>query len=69
MAVHGEEDPADVYGGVACGDCDTPAGRKLSGTAGHSHNFNPCLYCDTNILNVDRSQGFDYSILYLLSSE
>jgi hypothetical protein len=69
MAAHGEEDPADVYGGVACGDCDTPAGRKLSGTAGHSHDFNPCPYCDTNILNVDRSQGFDYSISYLLSLE
>jgi hypothetical protein len=68
MAVYGEEDPANVHGGVICGDCDIPAGHKLSGTAGHSHGFHPCPNCDTNILNIDRPQGFDNSISYLLSS-
>jgi len=61
MDIHGE-DRADVYADYICANCDTPASRKFNGTAGHGHDFHPCPYCDTNILGVDKLEGFDFSI-------
>lgn len=57
-----EEEPADIYADCEILDCDMPAAHKLSGTAGHSHNMHPCLYCDTDITKVNIREGFDYSI-------
>ncbi|KAG2126265.1 uncharacterized protein EDB93DRAFT_1257640 [Suillus bovinus] len=56
-----EEEPADVYADCEILDCDMPAAHKLSGTAGHSHDMHPCLYCDTDITKVNTREGFDYS--------
>ena len=59
-----EEEPADVYTDYEILDCDSmPAAHKLSGTAGHSHDMHPCLYCDANITKVNTREGFDYSII------
>ncbi|KAH9921364.1 hypothetical protein B0H21DRAFT_701660 [Amylocystis lapponica] len=60
MEVH-DEGEQDIYADFVCANCDTPAARKVNGTAGHAHDFHPCPYCDTNIVNVNKKEGYDYS--------
>ncbi|KII86134.1 hypothetical protein PLICRDRAFT_115269 [Plicaturopsis crispa FD-325 SS-3] len=52
MEIHGEE-PDDIYADCSCSNCDTPAARKMNGTAGHSHDMHPCPYCNVNIVDVN----------------
>ena len=52
MDIHNEPDPEDVYGDIAVLNCDTPAARKLNGTAGHSHDIQPCPYCDVTSADI-----------------
>ncbi|KAH9942644.1 hypothetical protein B0H21DRAFT_696303 [Amylocystis lapponica] len=56
-----EEGIQDVFADYICANCDTPAARKVNGTAGHAHDFHPCPYCETNILDVNKLSGYDYS--------
>ncbi|GBE87684.1 hypothetical protein SCP_1103610 [Sparassis crispa] len=60
MSVH-DDDAATVYADFLCDNCDTPAARKVSGTASHNHDFHPCLYCGINILDINKSSGYDNS--------
>ncbi|KAH9922163.1 hypothetical protein B0H21DRAFT_701295 [Amylocystis lapponica] len=55
-----EEGVQDVYADFVCANCDTPAARKVNGTAGHAHDYHPCPYCNTNILEVNKLDGYDY---------
>jgi hypothetical protein len=61
MDVHGEPEQHVIYADWSCLNCDTPAARKFSGTAGHAHNVHPCLYCDTILLNINKPEGYDKS--------
>src|ERR1700721_1202294 len=63
MEIYDEPEPANTYGGFICANCDTPAARKISGTAGHSHDHHPCPYCKINILAVNKLEGFDRSMI------
>lgn len=58
MDVHDEE-PQDIYADLVCDNCDTPAARKISGAAGHSADFHPCLYCDTVLVDVNKPCAYD----------
>jgi DNA-directed RNA polymerase subunit RPC12/RpoP len=60
MEIHNEE-PADVYADFICANCDTPAAHKFNGTAGHSHDFHPCPYCNANIVDMNKPSGYDRS--------
>ncbi|KAG1734538.1 hypothetical protein EDD22DRAFT_1011418 [Suillus occidentalis] len=61
MDIIDEDEPANVYADNQILDCDMPAAHKLSGTAGHSHDMHPCLYCDTDITKINTQEGYDYS--------
>lgn len=63
MDIYGEAEREDVYADWVCLSCDTPGGRKFSGTAGHSHDVHPCLYCNSILLNVNKPEGYDKSEL------
>ncbi|KAF8147206.1 hypothetical protein B0H34DRAFT_642700, partial [Crassisporium funariophilum] len=59
-----------VYGNYFFNDCDTPAARKVSGTAGHSADLHPCLYCETVLIDVGKldlyhPQDTSYNVLQL----
>ncbi|KAF9056739.1 hypothetical protein BDP27DRAFT_1386299 [Rhodocollybia butyracea] len=60
MEIHGSDVPVDVYADAALVNCDTPAARKLSGTAGHSHDLQPCLYCHIALVDVNTEAGYDF---------
>jgi hypothetical protein len=60
MKIHSQE-PAKVYADCICANCDTPAAHKFNGTAGHSHDFHPCPYCDATVVDVDTMSGYDGS--------
>lgn len=49
----------DVYADAAINDCDTPAGRKLSGLAGHSADNCPCPWCRCTSLDINRRSGYE----------
>lgn len=49
----------EVYADIICDNCDTPGARKISGTAGHSSDINPCPWCRCVLLDVNRPQGYD----------
>lgn len=66
MEIHGSDVPVDVYADAALVNCDTPAARKLSGTAGHSHDLQPCLYCHIALVDVNTEAGYDFSTCMLL---
>ena len=64
----------DVYCDVICDNCDTPAACKVSGTAGHSSDINPCPWCRCMMLDVNWPSGYDIlgkyispSLFYLFS--
>ncbi|GBE80043.1 hypothetical protein SCP_0212450 [Sparassis crispa] len=65
MNVH-DDDAATVYADFLCDNCDTPAARKISSTASHNHDFHPCLYCGINILDINKSSGYDNSLPFVL---
>ncbi|KAF9461452.1 hypothetical protein BDZ94DRAFT_1371533 [Collybia nuda] len=50
MDIYGEA-PAEIF-------ADS---HKFNGSAGHSHDFHPCPYCNVNILDVDLMSGYDDS--------
>ncbi|PPQ79796.1 hypothetical protein CVT26_012594 [Gymnopilus dilepis] len=56
--VHDEDELQDIYADCMFINCDTPAARKVSGTAGHSADFNPCPYCDFVLIDLDKPQMF-----------
>ncbi|KAH9948903.1 hypothetical protein B0H21DRAFT_689267 [Amylocystis lapponica] len=56
-----EEGEQVIYADYVCANCDTPAARKVNGSAGHAHDFHPCPYCDTNIVDVNKLKGYDYN--------
>ncbi|KAI0044241.1 hypothetical protein FA95DRAFT_1497378 [Auriscalpium vulgare] len=47
-----------VKADVVCTNCDTPAARKVSGTAGHSADIHPCPWCHCVLLDVNRPAGY-----------
>src|SRR5262249_938349 len=54
-----------VYADVICNNCDTPGARKVSGTAGHSSDLNPCPWCRCVMLDINRPVGYIVSGTYL----
>jgi len=49
-----DDDQHTIYGNYFFNDCDTPAARKVSGTAGHSADLHPCPYCETVLIDVGK---------------
>jgi hypothetical protein len=70
MEMYDEDDVNIVeetaHGDFVCNNCDTPGARKISGTAGHSHDIHPCLYCRCVLLDASRPQGYLETGMYLL---
>ncbi|KAG6895168.1 hypothetical protein C0992_002830 [Termitomyces sp. T32_za158] len=60
MEIHGE-DLAVVYADCLCDNCDTPAAHKFKGSAGHTHDYHPCSYCNANVLDINQFYGGDDS--------
>ncbi|KAG1718620.1 hypothetical protein EDB19DRAFT_1899167 [Suillus lakei] len=73
MDVYGEEELADVFTDNEALACDMPASHKCNGTAGHSHNFHPCAFCDIDIIKINTPEGYNnyhgvrFSILNVIS--
>ncbi|KAG1794952.1 uncharacterized protein BJ212DRAFT_1528927 [Suillus subaureus] len=61
MDVYGEEELADVFADNEALACDMPALHKCNGTAGHSHDFHPCAFCDVNIIKINTPEGYNNS--------
>ncbi|KAG2092682.1 hypothetical protein BD769DRAFT_1631822 [Suillus cothurnatus] len=61
MDVYGEEELADVFTDNEALTCDMPASHKCNGTAGHSHNFHPCAFCDVDIIKINTPEGYNNS--------
>ena len=63
MEVYDDDDDEvleeDVYGDLLCDNCDMPAARKVSGTAGHSADIHPCPWCRCIMLDVNRPAGYN----------
>ncbi|KAG1900836.1 uncharacterized protein F5891DRAFT_1225460 [Suillus fuscotomentosus] len=66
MDIIDEDEPANIYADNQILDCDMPAAHKLLGTAGHSHDMHPCLYCDTDITKINTREGYDYSSTFFM---
>jgi hypothetical protein len=54
-----------VHADFICNNCDTPGAHKISGTAGHSHDIHPCLYCRCVQLDANQPQGYDETGMYI----
>ncbi|PPQ99854.1 hypothetical protein CVT24_009605 [Panaeolus cyanescens] len=63
MNVHDSDDPVEVYADCIFDNCDTPAARKVLGTAGHSADMHPCPYCNIRITDVNLPAGYDWKNL------
>lgn len=61
MDIYGKEEPADVFADFICLNNDSPAARKFSGCAGVGHDTFPCLWCNANVLDINRIQGYNMS--------
>lgn len=61
MGIHGEE-PAEVAADIICLNCDRPAISKFNGTAGHAHDRHPCPWCHANQLDINKPDGYNYSV-------
>jgi len=59
MDIYDEDEPADVFADNAILNCDMPASHKCNGTAGYSHDFHPCSFCDVDIVKVNTPEGYD----------
>lgn len=67
MRIYGFRLPRQVHGCVLCENSDTPATRKLTGAAGHSHKKHPCNYCVILLTDLDMDTAYDIeSESYLL---
>ena len=64
MELYDEEDAniveEIVYMDLICDNCNTLAAQKISGTAGHSVDVNPCPWCHCLMLDVNRPKGYDF---------
>jgi len=58
MDVHGDDMRHTIYADCMFNNCDTPAARKVSGTAGHSSDLNPSPYCDFILIDLSKSSTF-----------
>ncbi|KAF5380388.1 hypothetical protein D9615_004710 [Tricholomella constricta] len=58
MEIHDQE-PELIYADYICNNCDTPAARKISGTAGHSADFHPCPYCETVLIDINKPETYE----------
>lgn len=54
----------DIVADFVCNNCDTPAARKISGTAGHSADIHPCPWCHCLLLDVNRPEGYNINGMY-----
>ncbi|KAG1731002.1 hypothetical protein EDB19DRAFT_2010037 [Suillus lakei] len=61
MDVYGEEELADVFADNEALACDMPASHKCNRTAGHSHDFHPCAFCDVDIVKINTPEGYNNS--------
>ncbi|KAG2061047.1 hypothetical protein BDR06DRAFT_993204 [Suillus hirtellus] len=61
MDVYGEEGLVDVFADNEALACDMPASHKCNGTAGHSHDFHPCAFCDIDIIKINTPEGYNNS--------
>ncbi|KAG1736380.1 hypothetical protein EDD22DRAFT_982388 [Suillus occidentalis] len=61
MDVYGEEELVDVFVDNEALACDMPASHKCNGTAGHSHDFHPCAFCDIDIVKINTPEGYNNS--------
>ncbi|KAG2335647.1 hypothetical protein BDR05DRAFT_898020, partial [Suillus weaverae] len=61
MDVYGEEEAADVFADNEVLACDMPASHKCNGTAGHSHDFHPCAFCDADVVKINTPDGYNNS--------
>ncbi|KAG2757569.1 hypothetical protein P692DRAFT_20711205 [Suillus brevipes Sb2] len=61
MDVYGEEGLVDVFADNEALACDMPASHKCNGTAGHSHDFHPCAFCDIDIVKINTPEGYNNS--------
>ncbi|KAG0698529.1 hypothetical protein DFH29DRAFT_877950 [Suillus ampliporus] len=59
MDVHGEEEAADVFADNKVLACNMPASHKCNGTAGHSHDFHPCAFCDADVVKINTPDGYN----------
>ncbi|KAF9489274.1 hypothetical protein BDN71DRAFT_1530062 [Pleurotus eryngii] len=59
MEIYDDETTDKVFADLVCNNCDTPAARKISGTAGHAHEFHPCPYCETMLVHVNQAAGYN----------
>ncbi|KAM6493648.1 hypothetical protein JOM56_010009 [Amanita muscaria] len=62
MEIYDEDDnnvhEEEVYASVICNLCDTPAARKIAGTAGHSADVNPCPWCRCRLVDTNLAEGY-----------
>ncbi|KAG2055668.1 hypothetical protein BDR06DRAFT_989036 [Suillus hirtellus] len=61
MDVYGEEGLVDVFADNEALACNMPASHKCNGTAGHSHDFHPCAFCDIDIIKINTPEGYNNS--------
>ncbi|KAG2050544.1 hypothetical protein BDR06DRAFT_998615 [Suillus hirtellus] len=61
MDVYGEEGLVDVFADNEALACNMPASHKCNGTAGHSHDFHPCAFCDIDIVKINTPEGYNNS--------
>ncbi|KAG1810737.1 hypothetical protein EV424DRAFT_1571382, partial [Suillus variegatus] len=59
MNVYGEEEEVDVFADNEVLACDMPASHKCNGTAGHSHDFHPCAFCDADVVKINTPDGYN----------
>ncbi|KAJ3508326.1 hypothetical protein NLJ89_g5817 [Agrocybe chaxingu] len=57
MDIH-DDDTQSVYADCMLDNCDSPAARKFSGTAGHSADLHPCPYCHFVLIDLNKPDMF-----------
>jgi len=58
MEIYNQDESEEIYADLMFDNCDTPAARKISGTAGHSADFNPCPWCDFILIDLNKPAMF-----------
>jgi len=58
MAIRDEVTFVTVVADCMFDNCDTPAARKISGSAGHSADLHPCLWCDFVLIDLNKPRRF-----------
>ncbi|KAG1737090.1 uncharacterized protein EDB91DRAFT_1249737 [Suillus paluster] len=59
MDVYGEEEVADVFADNEVLACDMLASHKCNRTTGHSHDFHPCAFCDTDVVKINTPDSYN----------